>query len=151
MLLTQFYLENKQMFPANMANFPTIGMSSEMTSSAYLQFNHVQQLLQCSGLESSGISSPDSTLLRRSFSTPVSVPETFADTSCFTVIFSTLLNLLLNQQILAKFDGRLCILLQQVQPPTTWDADMQNLFNVEFHQGRTAPFPSQPLFTGRYN
>ncbi|KAL6209587.1 hypothetical protein ACLB2K_020527 [Fragaria x ananassa] len=112
-------LITKEMFPANMANFPTIGMSSEMTSSAYLQFNHVQQLLQCSGLES-GISSPDSTLLRRSFSTPVSVPETFADTSCFT----------------------------QVQPPTTWDADMQNLFNVEFHQGRTAPFPSQPLFTG---
>ncbi|XP_050364095.1 transcription factor bHLH63-like [Argentina anserina] len=104
-------LFTKEMFPANMANFPTIGMSSDMTSSAYLQFNHVQQLLQCSGLES-GIASPDSALLRRSMSTPVSIPETYIDTSCFT----------------------------QVQPPTTWDADMQNLFNVEFHQGRTAPF-----------
>ncbi|PRQ23740.1 putative transcription factor bHLH family [Rosa chinensis] len=111
-------LFTKEMFPANMANFPTIGMSSEMTSSAYLQFNHIQQLLQCSGLEN-GITSPDSALLRRSISTPISIPETFVDTSCFT----------------------------QVQPPTTWDADIQNLFNVEFHQGRTAQFPSQP-FTG---
>ncbi|KAM5548854.1 transcription factor bHLH63 [Rosa sericea] len=109
-------LFTKEMFPANMANFPTIGMSSEMTSSAYLQFNHIQQLLQCSGLEG-GITSPDSGLLRRSINTPISIPETFVDTSCFT----------------------------QVQPPTTWDADIHNLFNVEFHQGRTAQFPSQPF------
>lgn len=111
-------LFTKEMFPANMANFQSIGMSSEMTNSAYLQFNHVQQLLQCSGLES-GITSPDSALLRRTISAPLSIPETFLDTSCFT----------------------------QVQPPTTWDADIQNLFNVEFHQGRTGPFQSQP-FTG---
>lgn len=39
-------------------------------------------------------------------------------------------------------------MLQQVQPSSTWDADLQNLYNVAFDQGRPTSFPSQ-LFTGQ--
>ncbi|KAI5314194.1 hypothetical protein L3X38_043370 [Prunus dulcis] len=107
----------KEMFPACAANFQTIGMSSEMTNSAYVQFNPVQQMVSSCGLDM-GINSSD-LALRRTISAPVSIPETFLDTSCFT----------------------------QAPPTAIWDADLQNLFNVEFQQGRTTPFQSQP-FTG---
>ncbi|CAL2278642.1 unnamed protein product [Prunus armeniaca] len=107
----------KEMFPACAANFQTIGMTSEMTNSAYVQFNPVQQMVSSCGLDM-GINSSD-LALRRTISAPVSIPETFLDTSCFT----------------------------QAPPTAIWDADLQNLFNVEFQQGRTTPFQSQP-FTG---
>ncbi|KAL6270090.1 hypothetical protein ACE6H2_027001 [Prunus campanulata] len=107
----------KEMFPACAANFQTIGMSSDMTNSAYVQFNPAQQMVSSCGLDM-GINSSD-LALRRTISAPVSIPETFLDTSCFT----------------------------QAPPTAIWDADLQNLFNVEFHQGRTTPFQSQP-FTG---
>ncbi|KAF3435714.1 hypothetical protein FNV43_RR22806 [Rhamnella rubrinervis] len=105
----------KEMFPASTASsFQQIGISPE--NSAYLQFNPVQQVVSCCGLEI-GINSPDMGL-RRTISAPVSIPEIFLDTSCFT----------------------------QVQPPTAWDTDLQSLLNVEFHQGRlTTPYPSQPF------
>ncbi|CAB4320511.1 unnamed protein product [Prunus armeniaca] len=106
-----------KMFPACAANFQTIGMTSEMTNSAYVQFNPVQQMVSSCGLDM-GINSSD-LALRRTISAPVSIPETFLDTSCFT----------------------------QAPPTAIWDADLQNLFNVEFQQGRTTPFQSQP-FTG---
>nr|AZN25257.1 bHLH transcription factor 8 [Betula platyphylla] len=108
----------KEMFPACSTGFPTIGTSSEMTNPAYLQFNPVQQVVACCGLDM-GMNAPDMAL-RRTISTPASIPETYLDTSCFT----------------------------QLQPSSTWDAEVQNLFNLEFHQGRSVSFPSQP-FTGR--
>ncbi|XP_062177020.1 transcription factor bHLH63-like [Alnus glutinosa] len=107
----------KEMFPACSTGFPTIGMSSEMTNPAYLQFNPVQQVVACCGLDM-GMNTPDMAL-RRTISTPASIPETYLDTSCFA----------------------------QLQPSSTWDADAQNLFDLEFHQGRSISFPSQP-FTG---
>lgn len=74
------------MFPACNTSFQTVGMSSEMTNSAYLQFNPVQQLVSCSGSEIE-MSSVDP-VIRRTISAPVSIPETFFDTSCFNVIIS---------------------------------------------------------------
>ncbi|KAJ0010495.1 hypothetical protein Pint_34672 [Pistacia integerrima] len=108
----------KEVFPACPPNFPPIGMSSDMNNPAYLQFNPVQQqVVSCSGLEM-GIN-PSDMGLRRTISAP---PETFLDSSCFTL-----------------------------QPSSIWDADLQNFYNLAFDQGRstitTTPFPSQP-FTG---
>ncbi|KAB5541446.1 hypothetical protein DKX38_014420 [Salix brachista] len=108
----------KEAFPACSINFPTIGMSSDMTNPAYLQFNPAQQqLVACCGLDM-GIDPPDMAL-KRTTSAPVSIPETFLDPSCFT----------------------------QTHPPPTWDADLQNLYNVAFDQGRQTSFQTQP-FTG---
>ncbi|KDP41786.1 hypothetical protein JCGZ_26804 [Jatropha curcas] len=117
----------KENFPACVTNFPTIGMSSDMTNPAYLQFNPVQQqqqhqqqqqLVTCCGLDI-GINNPSDIVLRRTISAPISMPEMFVDSSCFT----------------------------QIQPSSTWDADLQNLYNVAFDQSRSTSFPTQP-FTG---
>ncbi|RVW48324.1 Transcription factor bHLH63 [Vitis vinifera] len=106
----------KEVFPACAANFPTIGMSSEMTNPSYLHYDPIQQVATC-GAEM-GIN-PAEIALRRTISAPVSIPDTFLD-SCFT----------------------------QIQPSSTWDADLQNLYGPEFHQGRLMSFPSQAAFTG---
>uniref|UniRef100_A0A5B7A490 Putative transcription factor bHLH63 n=1 Tax=Davidia involucrata TaxID=16924 RepID=A0A5B7A490_DAVIN len=110
-----FNIDNftKELFPACTSNFPT----SEMPNPAYLQFNPLQQVVSCCGLEM-GINPPDMAL-RRTISAPVSIPGTFLDSSCFN----------------------------QIQPSSTWDADLQNLYNVEFHQGRSTSFQSNQ-FTG---
>ncbi|CAK9134089.1 unnamed protein product [Ilex paraguariensis] len=105
----------KEMFPACTSNFPAIGLSSEMANPAYLQFNPLQQAVS-SGLEM-GIN-PSDVALRRTISAPLSIPETFIDSSCFN----------------------------QIQSFSTWDAELQNLYGIEL-QGRSTPFPSQP-FTG---
>ncbi|KAF9619483.1 hypothetical protein IFM89_007231 [Coptis chinensis] len=55
--------------------------------------------------------------LQRTRSAPL--PDAFIDTSCFT----------------------------QTQPSSTWETDLQNLYNVEFNQGRSPAFPPQS-FTG---
>lgn len=145
-----------------------IGMSSEMTNSAYLQFNPVQQLVSCCGLEL-GINSSDMGL-RRAISAPVSVPEMFLDTSCFTVIpsnytskfiqlfsffllfcfgFFVFFFFLRFKLTLTCIFFFLFCLKQQLQPPAMWDTDLQTLLNVEFNQGRsTTTYPPQP-FTGR--
>ncbi|KAF2299649.1 hypothetical protein GH714_002197 [Hevea brasiliensis] len=107
----------KEAFPACATNFPASGMSSDMTNHAYLQFNQVQQqqqqqLVTCCGLDV-GINPPDMGL-RRTISSPRSIPEMFLDSSCFTV----------------KSYIRL-----HIQPSSTWDADLQNLYNVAFEQG----------------
>ncbi|KAJ9132859.1 hypothetical protein P3X46_033685 [Hevea brasiliensis] len=122
-------LFSKEAFPGCTTNFPAIGMSSDMTNPAYLQFNPVQQqqrqqqqqpqqqLVTCCGLDM-GINPPDMGL-RRTISAPVSIPEMFIESSCFN----------------------------QIQASSTWDADLQNLYNVAFDQGRSTSFPPQP-FTG---
>ncbi|KAH7517806.1 hypothetical protein FEM48_Zijuj09G0103300 [Ziziphus jujuba var. spinosa] len=78
----------KEMFPACSAGFQPIGMSSEMTNSAYLQFNPSQQLVSCCGMEVGANNNSPDLGLRRTISAPVSIPELFLDTSCFTVISS---------------------------------------------------------------
>lgn len=113
----------KEMFPACAATavatsgFPTLGMSAEISNSGYIQFNPAV-VSSCGGLEM-GMNSQDMGL-RRTISAPVSLPpETFLDTSCYT----------------------------QIQPPTAWDSEFQNLLSMEFNHGRSIPFSSQP-FTG---
>ncbi|GAV58270.1 HLH domain-containing protein [Cephalotus follicularis] len=118
----EFNIDNffsKDVFPACAATFPTIGMSlSAITDSAYLQFNPANQVVSCCGLDMS-INPPDMGL-RRTVSVPVSIPETIMDSSCFA----------------------------QLQPPSTWDADLQNLYNVPFEHGTSSSsFPFQP-YTG---
>ncbi|GFZ14446.1 basic helix-loop-helix (bHLH) DNA-binding superfamily protein [Actinidia rufa] len=104
-----------EVFQACTPNFP-MGVSSEITNPAYLQFNPLQ-LVSCSGLEI-GISPPD-TAIRRTSSAPIPVPEMFLDSSCF----------------------------DQIQSSSAWDGNLQNLYNMEFLQGRSTSFPAQQ-FTG---
>ncbi|MED6179679.1 hypothetical protein PIB30_003006 [Stylosanthes scabra] len=103
----------REVFPACAASFPALGMSPEMPHPAsYLHFNSPPQI-------DAGVN-PQDISLRRSISAPVSMPETFLDSSCFT----------------------------QTLPPSTWEGDFQNLYSsVAFDQARAASFPSQ-LFTG---
>lgn len=106
----------KEMNPACTASFPTIDMLSDITNPAYLPFSPTQTVASCSGMEI-GIN-PDSGL-RRTISAPLSIPDTFVDSSCFS----------------------------QSQQPLTWDLGLQNLYNMEFHQGKAMAFPCQQ-FTG---
>ncbi|OMO74343.1 hypothetical protein CCACVL1_16835 [Corchorus capsularis] len=114
----------KEVFPSCSTNFPTVGMSAEMANPTYVQFNPVQQMGSCCGMEM-GINSQDMAL-RRTISAPVSIPDaSFFDSSCFP----------------------------QIQPSGTWDVELQNLYNVAFDQGRsttTTPtsFPSHQPFAG---
>ncbi|XP_015932772.1 transcription factor bHLH63 [Arachis duranensis] len=105
-------LFTREVFPACAASFPAIEMSPNMANTAsYLHFNSSQQI-------DAGIN-PQDISLRRTISAPVSAPETFLDSSCFT----------------------------QTLPSSTWEGDFQNLYSVAFDQARAASFPSQ-LFTG---
>ncbi|KAI8533005.1 hypothetical protein RHMOL_Rhmol11G0262500 [Rhododendron molle] len=106
----------KEVFPASTSNF-AIGVQSEITNPAYLQFNQLQLLASCTGLEM-GINTPDMAL-RRTTSTPLSLPETFLDSSCF----------------------------DQIQTSTAWDGNLQNIYGMEFLQGRSTSFSAQQ-FTG---
>ncbi|KAA8545981.1 hypothetical protein F0562_020568 [Nyssa sinensis] len=104
--------------PACTSNFPTaVGVSSEMANPAYLELNTLQQLVSCCGLDM-GTNPPDMAF-RKTLSDPVSIPETFLDSSCFN-------------------------------PYSTWDTNLQDLYGVEFHQGRSPSFPSQQ-FIGTEN
>ncbi|KAF5947210.1 hypothetical protein HYC85_013167 [Camellia sinensis] len=78
-----------EVFSACTSNFP-IEVSSEIANPAYLQFNPLQQVVSCSGLEM-GINAPDMAL-RRTISAPVSSPETFLDSSCFNTVSIPYLN-----------------------------------------------------------
>ncbi|XP_062093349.1 transcription factor bHLH63-like isoform X2 [Humulus lupulus] len=110
----------KEMFPTSTAGFETLGMSAEMSNSAYLQFNNQgQQVVSSSGLEMA-MNFPDMACLRRTISAPISIPEQFLDASCYN----------------------------QVQPTTTWDCELQNIFTLEYNQGRTTTSPSELPFTG---
>uniref|UniRef100_A0A9I9D6A4 BHLH domain-containing protein n=1 Tax=Cucumis melo TaxID=3656 RepID=A0A9I9D6A4_CUCME len=134
-------LFNKEVFPPSCtaANFPAIGgMSSEMTDpSSYLQFNpNNQQMDSCCGLEM-GINTSH-VALRRTISAPVSFPENFLDSSCLTFRSFRVPN---NYKSINKS-------MQQFQPSSGWDVDLQNMYNVGFDQGRSSnAFSSQP-YTG---
>ncbi|KAH1158709.1 hypothetical protein AAZX31_11G115100 [Glycine max] len=118
-------LFTKEVFPSCAQSFPNIGMPLDMSMSnnpSYLPFNSAQQLVSCCGglINNMGISPPNMGLRRNISTSPVPLPETFLDSSCFT----------------------------QILPSSNWEGgDFQSLYNVAFDQGRTASFPSQP-FTG---
>ena len=136
------------MCPPFAPSLPAIGMSTNMTNTAYLQLNSAQQMAPYSGIDM-GINSSD-VGLRRSISGAVSVPEMFTDSSCFAVSFfvnqspnlcllslTTFVYLIIVSALLAQ---------QQTLPSTTWEADLQNLYNAAFDQaGSTSSFPSQPF------
>jgi hypothetical protein len=89
-LTCSYIIRSLQVFTQN---FPTIGMPSEMTNPAYLQFNSAQQLVSCCGglINNMGITTPEIGL-RRNINAPTSasLPEIFLDTSVFTVCFCPL-------------------------------------------------------------
>lgn len=63
-------------------------MQQDMTNPSYLQFNSAQQLVSCYGglINNMGLITQDIGL-RRNINPPVSMPEMFLDSSCFTVSF----------------------------------------------------------------
>ncbi|KAI3448028.1 hypothetical protein Pfo_004693 [Paulownia fortunei] len=103
--------------------FPSCASSIPMmgVSSDTVNPDHLEFNALAQGVSSSGlemgVNSPDITL-RRTISAPVSIPGTLLDSSC------------LNQ-------------IQQL----SWDAELQNLYSVEYQQERSASFISQS-FTG---
>ncbi|RZC05229.1 Transcription factor bHLH63 isoform A [Glycine soja] len=110
-------LFDKDVFSTCATNFPNIGISStsDISNPAYLQFNSPQQIFSYDGLDPSDMG------LRRTISAPVSMPETYLQSSCFT----------------------------QMLPSSTWEGDFQNLCNFDFDQARATSFPSQ-LLSGNY-
>ncbi|KAF6166673.1 hypothetical protein GIB67_005535 [Kingdonia uniflora] len=106
----------KETFPTCSSSFPAVGVSSEIANcpAPYLQFNPAQQISICSGMDM--VINPTDMALRRTTSTPVNMPEVLLDTSCFTQAQSSI---------------------------TTWETDLQNLYNVEYLQGRSNVFPPQ--------
>ncbi|XP_071691802.1 transcription factor bHLH63 [Rutidosis leptorrhynchoides] len=109
----------KEMFPSPTSEFQALGCSSETANSAYFQLNSLDQLASYCGVDT-GINQAEMTL--RSISSvpiPIPIPETFMDSSCFN----------------------------QIQPGAMWDADLQNLYKMEFEQGTLMPFQSHQ-FTG---
>ncbi|CAK8569256.1 unnamed protein product [Lathyrus sativus] len=112
-------LFEKEMFPTCDVNatFQAIGISSELNNNnPYLQFNSPHQFVSYGGLDIG--MNPIDMGLKRSISAPVSIPETFIDSSSFP----------------------------QILPSTTWEGDFQNLYNMNFDQARATSFPSQPQF-----
>ncbi|KAF6136310.1 hypothetical protein GIB67_042795 [Kingdonia uniflora] len=101
----------KEMVSACTDNSSALGLVSEMPNSAY--FNQVQQLVSCY---------PEMALGRTTASSPMSIPEVFMGSSCFS----------------------------QTQPASSWETDLQNLYNVDLHQGRPGSFSSL-LFPGANN
>ena len=72
------------MFQPATSEFQGLGCTSETPNPAYFQLNSLDQVY-C-GLDM-GINSAEMAL-RRSITAPMSIPETFMDSSCFNVISS---------------------------------------------------------------
>ncbi|KAK4401529.1 Transcription factor [Sesamum angolense] len=104
----------KEIFPACTSNVPTIGPSAEMVNPSHLQFNSLGHELSGSGLEM--CINPLDITLRRTISAPVSIPDTFLDSSS----------------------------LNQIQH-VTWMDELQNLYSMEYQQERSTSFISQPF------
>ncbi|KAJ8450893.1 hypothetical protein Cgig2_032518 [Carnegiea gigantea] len=105
----------KEGFAACSTSLPTMRVLPDINSASYLQYNPVQQMDPVCGSEVA--LNPIDVELRRTISAPVSLPDTFIEPSCFDQMPSSL----------------------------PWDADLQNIYSMEFQQGR--PFPLQ-TFTG---
>nr|ACN21632.1 putative basic helix-loop-helix protein BHLH7 [Lotus japonicus] len=76
-------LFDKVVFPSCDSTFPAINLTNPAT---YLQFNSPpQQMVSYGGLDTGMNMNPSDVGLRRTISAPVSVPETFIDSSCYTV------------------------------------------------------------------
>ncbi|XP_057550965.1 transcription factor HBI1-like isoform X2 [Amaranthus tricolor] len=107
----------KEVFAACSASLPTMGASTDLSNPSYLHYNPIEQMdLVCA---SAVALNPIDLGLRRSISAPVSIPESYLDTSCFNKMPHSL----------------------------QWDANAQNIYNMEFQQERSTTFPLQ-TFTG---
>ncbi|KAL9231648.1 hypothetical protein vseg_006847 [Gypsophila vaccaria] len=95
----------REMLIACSSSPPTMGISPDLSNPNYQQYHPIQQMGQVCGSET--MANSNDMKIRRSISTPISVPENFYDASCFN----------------------------QVQNSTQWDADLHNLYNLEFQQG----------------
>ncbi|KAH9608845.1 hypothetical protein KSS87_004223 [Heliosperma pusillum] len=109
-------LIGKEVLAVCSSSLPTMGVSPDLTNPNYPQYNPIQQINPVCGSEV--VNSIDMGI-RRSGSTPVSMPETFFDTSCFNQITNSL----------------------------QWESDLQNIYSMEFQQGRSTSYPFQ-TFTG---
>ncbi|KAH6780053.1 hypothetical protein C2S52_011290 [Perilla frutescens var. hirtella] len=95
--------------------FPTMGASS----SGMVNHCHNEFNTSAQGASGSGLEmvvDPMDASLRRTISAPVSNPQTFLDSST----------------------------LNQIQP-ITWEDELQNLYSMEYHQGRSTSFISQSI------
>lgn len=156
-----------QVFGACGPSFATMGIGSDMNNQAsYVQLNSAQQqmLSSCCGLDidtdmamnPNSQSHTDMALLRRSLSAPLSIPQTFLESSCFTVSSVSCVSVFLGLVIIISFINIVFFFfivfgyqLQQILP-STWESDFHNLSNVAFDQARQpTSFTSQP-FTGIY-
>lgn len=140
-------------FPAYVAaGFPTAAASSEMANLPFLQFQPVPQ-----GITSCELHmpiDPPQSALQMTTSSSTSVPEMFTNSTSFSVISVTPNGFFHSSNI---FDWCYAVVwwfylmliifaLQQVQPFTTWDTDLQSLYTGEFQWGRSTTF-SAPLST----
>ncbi|XP_027112244.1 uncharacterized protein [Coffea arabica] len=73
-----------------------------------------EQVVSCCGLETGA--DPSEMALRRTISAPVSIHETLRESPYFS----------------------------QIHPSTTWDAELQSLYALEFQQGKSTSLLSQP-------
>lgn len=107
----------KEVFAACSTSLPTMGVSPDLTHPSYLQYNPIEQMDPVS--VSTVAVNPIDLGLKRSISAPVSIPENFLDTSYFNQIPNFL----------------------------QWDPELQNIYNMDFQQGKSTSFPLQ-TFTG---
>lgn len=130
--MTDLCLNNYAMkFPAYVANFPAAAKSPAMANLACLQFNPLQKAVSCM-LDATG--HPPQTATEGIASASISIPEQALSSSCITVIIPTLwFQLFLFPGLI--YDVLFCltclkIILQQLQPFSTWNTDPQGLYNV---------------------
>ncbi|KAK9667375.1 hypothetical protein RND81_14G251700 [Saponaria officinalis] len=108
-------LISREILAACSSSLPTMGVSPDLSNPNYPQYNPIQQIDQGCGSET--IANSIDMRIRRSISTPVSMPENFFDTSSFN----------------------------QIQNSIQWDADLHNLYNMEFQQGISTSVPFQAV------
>ncbi|XP_074285770.1 uncharacterized protein LOC141611194 [Silene latifolia] len=102
----------KEVLAACSSSLPTMGVSPDLTNPNYPQYNSIQQINPACGSE---ILNSIDMGIRRSVSTPISMPETFFDTSSFNQITNSL----------------------------QWEPDLHNIYNMEFQQGKSTSYPFQ--------
>ncbi|XP_071930727.1 uncharacterized protein [Coffea arabica] len=107
-------ISTKEIFAVGTSELHTIGSTSEIINPLNYPFDSIQQVVSCCGLETGA--DPSEMALRRTISAPVSIHETLRDSPYFS----------------------------QIHPSSTWDAELQSLYALEFQQGKSTSLLSQP-------
>lgn len=104
----------KEIFPVGTSELQTIGSTSEIIDPSNYSFDSIQQVVSCCGLETG--TDPPEMALRRTISAPVSIHEMLKESPYFS----------------------------QIHPCSTWDAELQSLYALDFQQGKSTSLLSQP-------